>query len=386
MAYQSGLGRAVRAAIVGGMGVACAAFALSVDAQTTTPVRPAAASVNAGTDGGAPKGASSAAVRLTPVGGGITRDGGAPASASPDGGTRAAPTAVASASTASTVAPTVPTFRPHSPPLPPPSPDQIAAYDAMRQETDAYERGARDYKDTITTIVTLHYEEKKKAILGGLDREIGIEKEELKKARETAIRRLEDFVARYSGPNAQPDATPDAMYRLAALYEERARSDDDPSADLAVTLKPAIALYKRVIRDFPSYVELAGIYYFLGHALTDSRRVDEGQQVWRSLVCPNHYKYPVASDPKSPDVDKITPMPQDHEEAYWKTWRSKYPRAESLKKGPKDETTFTDPYLQDCQPVAQPNILPGQEPKYVAEIWWRIGDWEFDQNDVAGGV
>ena len=125
---------------------------------------------------------------------------------------------------------------------------------------------------------------------------MGIEKEELRKAREVAIKRLEDFVAKYSGTNAQPEATPDAMYRLAALYEERARGDDDPNSDLAVTLKPAIALYKRVIREFPKYGELAGIYYFLGHALNDSRRVGEAQQVWRSLVCHNHYTYPVATD------------------------------------------------------------------------------------------
>ncbi len=31
-------------------------------------------------------------------------------------------------------------------------------------------------------------------------------------------------------------------------------------------------------------------------------------------------------------------------------------------------------------------MLPGQEPKYVAEVWWRIGDWEFDQLDLKGGV
>ena len=165
----------------------------------------------------------------------------------------------------------------------------------MRQAAETYQRGATDYKDAITTIVTLHYEEKKKAILGGLDREIGIEKDELKKARETAIKRLEDFVARYSGPNAQPEATPDAMYRLAALYEERARADDDPNADLAVdpqaSDRPLQASHPRV----STYNELAGIYYFLGHALNDSRRVDEAQQVWRSLVCHNHYPYPVAA-------------------------------------------------------------------------------------------
>ncbi len=256
----------------------------------------------------------------------------------------------------------------------------------MRREADAYAKGARDYKDTITTIITLHYEEKKRAILGGLDREIGIEKGELKKAREVAIKRLEEFVAKYSGPNAQPEATPDAMYRLAALYEERARSEEDPNVDLSLTLKPAIGLYKRVIREFPKYAELAGIYYFLGHALNDSRRLPEAQQVWRSLVCHNHYKYPAAVDPKDADVDVVAPMPQDHDEAYWKTWRSKYPTPESLKKGAREEATFADPYMTDCTAIPQPSILPGQDPKYVAEVWWRIGDWEFDQLDIAGGV
>ncbi len=280
----------------------------------------------------------------------------------------------------------VPTFRPRPPPLPPPTPEQIAAFQAMRQEAEAYEHGAADYKDTITTIITLHYEEKKKAILGSLDREVGVEKGELKKARETAIKRLEDFVAKYSGPNAQAEATPDAMYRLAALYEERARSDDDPNADSAVTLKPAIALYKRVVREFPKYSELAGIYYFLGHALNDARRTDEAQQVWRSLVCHNHYAYPVAPNAKDPDVDTIAPLPQDHDEAYWKVWRNKYPTPESLKRGPPEDTTFDDPYPQDCAMIAQPNVLPGQDPKYVAEVWWRMGDWEFDQLDLAGGV
>ena len=290
--------------------------------------------------------------------------------------------ATAPADTSATLGPS----RPHAPALPPPTPEQVAAYDAMHQEADAYSLGARDYKDTITTIITLHYEEKKKSILGGLDREIGIEKGELKKARESAIKRLEEFVAKYSGANAQPQETPDAMYRLAALYEERARSDDDPNVDLALTLKPAIALYKRVVREFPKYSELAGIYYFLGHALNDSRRIDEAQQVWRSLVCHNHYPYPVATDPKDPDVDTVGALPQDHDQDYWKAWRSKYPRPESLKKGPLADTTFNDPYPQDCALIPQPTTLTGQEPKYAAEVWWRTGDWEFDQLDLGGGV
>jgi tetratricopeptide (TPR) repeat protein len=373
-----------RRALCGALAFACAvplaAATFSTPADAAGPAKGGGAST---AKAAAPAGDAGAASAPTPASaapsGASMADGGAPATSS---STSAAPPSPGDGSTPSAA----PTFRPRAPPLPPPTPAQLAAYDALRQEAQAYERGAKDYKDTITTLVTLHYEEKKKSILGGLDNEIGIEKDELKKARENAINRLKAFVDLYSGANAQPDATPDAMYRLAALYEERARSDDDPNADLAVGLKPAIDLYKQVIRNFPQYSELAGIYYFLGHALNDSRRVDEAQQVWRSLVCHNEYKYPTPPDPKNADQDTVGAMPQDHDTAYWNAWRNKYPRPESIKKGPKDDVTFDDPYPLSCEMIAQPNVLPGQEPKYVAEVWWRIGDWEFDQLDTKGGV
>jgi hypothetical protein len=367
-------------------------FAASAGAQTgrsaavsaAPSVAPAAPSVSAAAS--APVAAAAAAPSVAPAAAVAPAASTPPAVPPVPPADSTVPNAAAPADTGTSgLVTTIPRYRPHAPPLPPPTPDQLAAYEAMRQEAVTYEKGARDYKDTITTIITLHYEEKKKAILGGLDREIGVEKDELKKARETAIRRLEDFVAKYSGSNAQADSTPDAMYRLAALYEERGRGEEENS-DLAVTLKPAIALYKRVIREFPGYRELAGVYYFLGHALNDARRADEAQQVWRSLVCHNHYNYPVATDPKDPDIDPISPMPQDHDAAYWRGWRNRFSRPELLKKGTRDEATFNDPYPADCSTLAQPDVLPGQEPKYLAEVWWRVGDWEFDQLDVAGGV
>jgi tetratricopeptide (TPR) repeat protein len=285
-----------------------------------------------------------------------------------------------------TVAPSggtlIPTRR-VAPPLPPPTAEQLAALQALQVATDAYEKGAREYRDTVTTIVQLHYEEKKKEILSGLDREIGIEKSELRKARERAIVRLEEFVQRYSGSRAQPEATPDAMYRLAALYEERARSED-ATQDLAIGLKPAIVLYKRVINEFPSYRELAGIYYFLGHAYNDSGRTEEAQQVWRSLVCHNRYAFPTPPDPKSPDADTVTKLPQDNDEAYWSVWRNAHRDPKSLKRGGPD-TVYVDPYPSECASITQPGLRPGEDPKYVAEVWWQIGNWEFDQQDVRGG-
>lgn len=327
-----------------------------------------------------------------------TKDAGAPtttatdagASSSSDGGlSTGTPTGVVmgdggeAPTSGSTAAP--PVVRKLNPPPPPPSAAQVAALEALKQEVDAFEAGAKDYRDTVTTIIRLHYEAKKKEILSGLDSEIAIEKAELKKAREIAIKRLEEFIAVYDGPRAQPEATPDAMYRLAALYEERARGEE-ATEPLEIGLKPAVKLYKRVIREYPKYRELAGIYYFLGHALNDSGRVPEAMQVWRSLVCQSKYEYPVPTDPKDPEKDTIKPMPQDHDEAFWTAWRRKYPDPKRVsKKNP--ETVYQDPFPKnECKYVPQPSMRPGEEPKYVAEVWWQIGNWEFDQLDFPSGV
>lgn len=297
-------------------------------------------------------------------------DGGAP----PPAGTELA---------SGTQPPTAPA-RKVSPPPPAPSPNQVAALETLRKEVATYESGAKDYRDAVTNIVRLHYEQKKREVLGVLDREISIEKAELRKARENAIRRLEEFIATYTGPRAQPEATPDAMYRLAALYEERARSEDNQEP-FEQSLRSSIALYKRIIREFPKYKELAGVYYFLGHAYTDSGRIEEGQQVWRSLVCHNKYPYPTAPDLKNPEKDSIKPLPQDHDEAYWNAWRNKYRDPKSVKRG-NAETTFEDPFPESCQALAQPTLKPGEDMKYVAEVWWQIGNWEFDQLDYGSGV
>src|SRR6185503_18799674 len=116
-------------------------------------------------------------------------------------------------------------------------------------------------------------------------------------------------------------ATPDAMFRLAALYEERAREAQE--GELATGLEPAIALYRRIIEEYPNYEELAAVHYFLGHAYTDSSRLDEGQQAWRSLVCASKYK--VKPDPKDAGKIEVQPLEQDHDEKFWNDWNNKHP-------------------------------------------------------------
>lgn len=293
---------------------------------------------------------------------------------------------------------------------PEPTPDQIAALAELQKEADAYEAAAKDYRAALTRIVKHHYEDRKRRVLSALDREIQIEKKGLLDAREEAIRRYEEFIAKYSGPNAHPENTPDAMFRLAALYEERARENETEVSEeeLANRLKPAIALYKRIIVEFPKYRELAGVFYYLGHALNDSTRIEEAQQVWRSLVCHDRYAYPVEADPKDPDKDQVIPLVQDHDGAYWRDWERRHPeplkksgggktpkaapRPAQPRKGGKpspadelrDETEFITPYPTDCKMLAQ-KVRAGQDPRYVAEVWWLIGDYHFNEISEAGG-
>lgn len=292
--------------------------------------------------------------------------------------------------------------------LPPPTPAQIQSYQALEKEFADYQGEAKDYRSTLTTIVRHHYDEKRRRVLGGLDREIAIEQRALSDARNDAIKRLETFVARYSGSNADPEATPDAMYRLAALYEEKARVNFE--SDLAKNLKPAIGLYRRIIREYPNYSEIAGVYYFLGHAYTDSTRLDEGQQAWRALVCSNQYS--VNDDPKDSDKIVVQGLAQDHDEKFWNDWYNRHPvpldhgepigakgkrkeKEKVTKKGgakpapqtallEDDELRFKDPYPESCEPVHQ-KVPPDEEPKYLAEVWWQIGNFHFDQLATSGG-
>jgi tetratricopeptide (TPR) repeat protein len=295
-----------------------------------------------------------------------------------------------------------------APPPPPPTAAQLKAYAILKAEADEYEKGAKEFRDTLTMVVRHHYEERRRRILNTLDHEIAIEKKGLVEARNEAIKRLESFITLYSGDNAHPSATPDAMFRLAALYEERAR--DSQEGDLTTGLEPAIALYRRIISEYPAYEEIAAVHYFLGHAYTDSARLDESMQAWRSLVCAN--KYQVKPDPKDAGKIEVQPLVQDHDDKFWNDWYNRHPipldqspfkgkpgfgakappKPAAPAKGAKpaataaggEELRYVDPYPTDCKPLAQ-DTRPGEEPRYLSEVWWQIGNFHFDQVDLKGG-
>lgn len=323
-------------------------------------------------------------------------------------------------STATSPLPTSSAIRKAAPPPPMPSDDQLKGLDQLRSEVESFERDGREFRDAVSAAVKHHYEARRQRTLGVLDRSISRESKKLIEARLEAIRRFESFIATYSGPAAHPEHTPDAMFRLAALYEEYSATLAD-TAQQNAEQKKAIALYKRIIREFPDYKERAAIFYYLGHALNNVGRQPEAQQIWRSLVCSNHYSYPVATDPTDPDRDLIQKKEQDHAESYWTAWGTMHPtpvglgkakadakkpgkaapKAAKAKPDPKrvkkegksaqeepasseDETAYTEIYPADCTSIPQ-KPEPGRDPRYLSEVWWQIGDFHFDQGDVKAG-
>ena len=297
--------------------------------------------------------------------------------------------------TSATTAPATtgtPTTKKAAPPSPAPTPEQLKAFRILQQEAAEYEKGTKDFRRNLTMIVRHHYEQRRKRVLSALDRELSVEKRGLDESRDEAIARLEEFVARYSGANADPRATPDAMFRLGALYEEKARARTD--ADLAIGLEPAVAIYRRIIREFPDYEETAAVHYYLGHAFTDAGRIEEGQQAWRTLACGTRYQ--VQDDPKDAGKILVQPMPQDHDDKFWNEWYNKNPvpldqaraKRPATQRGANplvdtEELSFADPY-DGCKPLPQ-NVEPGEDPRYLAEIWWQLGNFHFDQIDPQGG-
>jgi len=279
-----------------------------------------------------------------------------------------------------------------APPSPPPTAAQLKAFAILQQEAADYEKGTKDFRRNLTMIVRHHYEERRKRVLSALDRELSVEKRGLDESRDEAIARLEEFVSRYSGSNADPRATPDAMFRLGALYEEKARAKTD--SDLSTGLEPAIGIYRRIIKEFPQYEEIAAVHYYLGHAFTDAGRIDEGQQAWRTLACASRYS--VQDDPKDAGKILLQPMPQDHDDKFWNDWYNKNPvpldqakvKRGAVKRGADklvdtEELSFADPY-DGCKPLPQ-KVEPGEDPRYLAEIWWQLGNFHFDQIDPHGG-
>jgi hypothetical protein len=296
--------------------------------------------------------------------------------------------------------------------------EQDQALRDLDKESERYRKGAAGYAQAMNQIIRQRFEAKKKARLGPMAENIRRDEEELVKARQDTIKRLKAFIAKYPD---DPEHTPDAMFRLAALYQEEAEETLDPTAEdypqkLLAAMEPAERLYRDTIVNFPKYRNLAAVHFFLGSLLADTGRAEESQWVWRAMVCSNHYVYPLPAPSDANEAkdrkkwkDGIPPLPQDHDWKYWGNgdppfgWRQRHDpdllkarakmRTPPAAKGKTveisdDEDTYKDPYPAECAPLGGRTTDTGEEQYYIAQAWWRMAEYHYghgDENSEAVG-
>ncbi|MDQ3036226.1 MAG: tetratricopeptide repeat protein [Myxococcota bacterium] len=248
---------------------------------------------------------------------------------------------------------------------PPPSAEQVAALREMEAEVGRFTKSGTSYREAIRSILRREYMQRRRDREQGYARQIREEERLQNEARERAIRLFERFVRRYPD---DPTYTPDAMFRLGELYYERsaiAFQDAALSGDMPEEghpdFSPTINLYRELVRRFPTYRRIDGVYYLIGYTLNEMGEMAEARLAWLTLVCANRYQYTGEPTPVEPvEGEAAEDAPADAHPAL------------TLDPTPQSgiDEPFVDPY-SNCTPV-----MEGAE--FLSETWLRIGEYHFD--------
>src|SRR5262249_44898314 len=131
--------------------------------------------------------------------------------------------------------------------------------------------------------------------------------DEFKKKMVATEEMLKQFLAKY--PN-DPKWTPDAMFRLADVYLDRAKIEwddkqllaesqpaapppeenpDAPPQYVGPDFSPAIAIWREIVRRFPDYRQADGTVYLLGYYQGEMRLSGEAKMAYLGLACRNKF-------------------------------------------------------------------------------------------------
>lgn len=262
------------------------------------------------------------------------------------------------------------TKRPRQDDRPPPSPEMVEALRLLEHEVNNYERAGASYRDLVTSILKRDYLRQRRTRSLYYGKRIDAESERLAEARESAIREFERFIKRY--PDSD-EYTADAMFRLGELYFERAKYNaqkrvdeiqealdrgEDPGdqSDADPDLMPVVELYQRLLRQYPDYERVDGVYYLIGYCLNEMARMREALEAWLALVCANEFKYP-----------NPPPEPLPGEE---RPYVPRHPALHLNETMPRMGRELIDRY-KGCEPVRE-------DARFVTETWFRIGEYHFD--------
>jgi TolA-binding protein len=171
----------------------------------------------------------------------------------------------------------------------------------VSQAMATYEEESREFKREVQLLIEKKYEEKRNTLANSYEKAIRDLEVLERKERLDAISAFEEFLTRY--PN-DPRYTPDVMFRLAELYYERSSDDQTvamreyeeslkkldpeknptPPPEPKVDFSKSIALYSRLIKDFPTYKLNDASYYLLGYCEEKQEKFENAKVAYEALI------------------------------------------------------------------------------------------------------
>ena len=232
-----------------------------------------------------------------------------------------------------------------------------------------YKRYSSEYAATLHRVAKQTYLRQKRGVQLGQQRRLRMQEARERLQRQAAIALFEGFLRRYPANNRY---TPDVIFRLAELYfeqqgdryltametyERALQSGATPPAMPKRNLTKSIALYRRLVRDFPRYRLIDGAYYLLGYCLGEAGKIQQARQSYLALVCANKHRPPTG---ETAAARKRAPA---------QGLASRFPTATS------NRTLDTSAYA-GCRPLVSSR-------RFFAEAWLRVGEAHFDDNQLA---
>lgn len=182
-----------------------------------------------------------------------------------------------------------------------PSAPADGAAEGAREPFSRYKAESIEFRKSIEQLLEKKYQDRKEAISSVFEKAIREAETLERRERIDAIAKFEDFLERYPDDKQY---TPDVMFRLAELYYERSSDDQmvamreyeeklkatDPSQANEALVEPSvdysksIALYQRLLVQFPDYRLNDGAYYLLGYCLEKQNQLEASRDVYRRLI------------------------------------------------------------------------------------------------------
>jgi TolA-binding protein len=173
-------------------------------------------------------------------------------------------------------------------------------WNAFERAIDRYAEEAASFRDEAQALIRKEFEAKRGFLAENYEQAVGGLEVLERSEREDAIAKFEEFIARYPD---DPTFGADAMFRLAELYYEKANDDytvmleayredarraqaegRDAPGEPMKNYAPSIALYQRLVTQYPDYRFTHGVYYLLAYCLAEMGQGDESRVAYQTLI------------------------------------------------------------------------------------------------------